>query len=400
MMSLKGPDRNVFEPTIATKNGCEQCHNIGNYWPDGSIGECDACHSKHRFDPAQARRAEVCGECHVGPDHPHIEIYLESKHGNMYSAFGYEWDWDYTPGEPPPFSAPTCATCHMSATRTGKRFTHNVSERLTWESQAPFSVRTQAYWGGISWQQKRLRMEGVCLQCHSESFVDRYLLTADLSNLQYNQIWEETIKWANILKDNEVINTDVFSFAEKTLTSWPKEGYDEEIEHTIYRNWHHEGRRFRHGAQMMGADYTQWHGIWELQENLAKIIELGAEHGISEAKKWLNSKDPNKFMMYAIYDMPGNAWGPSALAYRGNLPMDRIDNYWETVYDNVRIAYDKGLLTEDQWLLYSELYENREKEIGRIYDLPPLHEKFMENLSIDLKQLYPEQKVVLKNFKW
>jgi len=54
MMALKGPDRNVFEPPVTTKHGCEQCHHIGNFWPDESIGECDACHSKHRFDIAQA----------------------------------------------------------------------------------------------------------------------------------------------------------------------------------------------------------------------------------------------------------------------------------------------------------------------------------------------------------
>lgn len=80
MMSPKGPDRYLWEPTIATKHGCEQCHNIGNYWPDGSVGECDACHSKHRFSKAQARRSETCGECHIGPDHPHI--------GHSGTAFG------------------------------------------------------------------------------------------------------------------------------------------------------------------------------------------------------------------------------------------------------------------------------------------------------------------------
>ncbi|MFZ0389194.1 MAG: multiheme c-type cytochrome [Calditrichia bacterium] len=399
MMALKGPDRNVFEPTISTKNGCEQCHNIGNYWPDGTIGECDACHSKHRFDPAQARRAEVCGECHVGPDHPHIEIYMESKHGNMYAAFGYEWDWDYTPGEEPPFSAPTCATCHMSATRTGKRFTHNVSERLSWESQAPFSVRTQNFWGGIPWQEKRKRMEGVCQQCHSNNFIMRYLLTADLCNLQYNEIWEETQYWANLLKKNGVIETDVFTFGDVQLTNWPKEGYDEEIEHTIYRNWHHEGRRFRHGAQMMGADYTQWHGIWEIQENLAKIIQLAAEHNIPEAKQWLESDNPNKFMMYPQYDMPGNAWGPTSLAYRGNMPMDRIFNYWEVVTGNVETAYKKGLLMDEQWEFYRHLVDNMKTELGRAYELPEIHDVFMKNLSIDLKELYPQQKVDLKGFE-
>ena len=397
MMALKGPDRNVFEPTISTKHGCEQCHHIGNYWPDQSVGECDACHSKHRFDIAQARHPETCGECHIGPDHPHIEIFLESKHGNMYSTFGSEYDWNYKPGDPVPFSAPTCATCHMSATKTNDKFTHNVSDRLTWESQAPFSVRTQEYWGGITWQEKRQRMEGVCYQCHSESFVDRYLLTADLANLQYNEIWKATIKWMNLLKKYNVVKSDVFVFNGKPLTSFPKEGYDEAVEQESYRNWHHEGRRFRHGAEMMGADYTQWHGIWEVQENLAKIIEHGAENGVPEAIAWRKSKDPNKFMkLYALYDIPGSTWGESALAFRGNMPMDRLPNYWETVYQNVKTAYEKGLLTEKEWKLYNKIYDNREQEIGRNYKLPKLHDEYMKNLKIDLKGLYQQQKVELK----
>ena len=34
---------------------------------------------------------------------------------------------------------------------------------------------------------------------------------------------------------------------------------DEEIERTYVLPWHHEGRRARHGAAMMGPDYVQWH---------------------------------------------------------------------------------------------------------------------------------------------
>ncbi len=400
MMALKGPDRNVFEPTIATKHGCEQCHQIGNYWPDQSVGECDACHSKHRFDIAQARHSETCGECHIGPDHPHIEIYLESKHGNLYSTFANEFEWDYPTGDPVPFSAPTCATCHMSATLNDDHFTHNVSDRLTWESQAPFSVRTQEFWGGITWQKKRERMEGVCLQCHSNSFVDRYLLTADLVNLQYNEIWKTTMDWMKKLRQNNALKTDVLEFEGNVLTAWPKEGYDEEMEHVSYRNWHHEGRRFRHGAEMMGADYTQWHGIWELQENLAKIIEHGSEHDVAEARKWVADKDANKFnKLYPLYDIPGSSWGASALAFRGNMAMDRIDDYWPTVYANVKIAYENKLLTDEQWELYKSLYDNLENETGRQYELPEIHDEYMKNLKRDLKELYDEQKVELQKFK-
>ena len=65
-----------------------------------------------RFSSAQARTPDTCGKCHMGPDHPQIEIYNESKHGILYRAKLHEMNlkskkWvvgvDYT-------AAPTCAT--------------------------------------------------------------------------------------------------------------------------------------------------------------------------------------------------------------------------------------------------------------------------------------------------
>jgi len=40
--------------------------------------------------------------------------------------------------------------------------------------------------------------------------------------------------------------------------------FDDELEFTYFFLWHHEGRRARHGAAMMGPDYTQWHGMYEV----------------------------------------------------------------------------------------------------------------------------------------
>ena len=57
---------------------------IGRVNLDGSRGACSACHSRHAFSKAMARQPEVCGKCHLGPDHPQAEIYDESKHGIAY----------------------------------------------------------------------------------------------------------------------------------------------------------------------------------------------------------------------------------------------------------------------------------------------------------------------------
>ena len=92
--------------SAAAVNGCWQCHGgevklapngkpdpaiwpntgIGRLNPDSSEGSCTACHSRHAFSAAQARTPDTCGKCHMGPDHPQIEIYNESKHGIAYRA--------------------------------------------------------------------------------------------------------------------------------------------------------------------------------------------------------------------------------------------------------------------------------------------------------------------------
>lgn len=35
--------------------------------------------------------------------------------------------------------------------------------------------------------------------------------------------------------------------------------------------WHHEGRRMRQGALMNGPDYSHWHGVFEVQQDLRKL---------------------------------------------------------------------------------------------------------------------------------
>ena len=41
---------------------------------------------------------EACDQCHLGPDHPQIEIFMESKHGGIYTAHGDEYNWKAAPG--------------------------------------------------------------------------------------------------------------------------------------------------------------------------------------------------------------------------------------------------------------------------------------------------------------
>ena len=140
-------------------------------------------------------------------------------------------------------------------------------------------------------------------------------------------------------------------------------GWDEDPEHNMYYGWHHEGRRFRHGAEMMGADYTQWHGVWEVQEDLMEVIKWAAEHGDAEAKKIVHSTSPSKFITYSLYDIPGNAWGIGTHTNTTPYVYNKYPDYWDRIYANVKTAYDRGLLSKIQWKRWEDRFENNDLAI-------------------------------------
>jgi hypothetical protein len=273
--------------------------------------------------------------------------------------------------------------------------THNVSARLATESQAPWSFRTVWDKEGLgSWEVKRERMESICNSCHAPSFVDMYLLTADLVNLQYNEIRRFFVYWTKKLTANGMIDrlkADGKYYSDPVLI-----GYDEIPEKMMYYSWHHEGRRFRHGAEMMGADYTQWHGIWEIQHNMIEMLTWAAEHGDKEAKIWVDSNDPIKFAPYALYDIPGTAWGISAKA--NTTPyVYKYDDYWDRIKANVETAYNTGFLSEDQWDLWMKRYDNKEHYLGLKYeaDVDSTWNFYKDRNDVDTKA-FTEKVVKLK----
>jgi hydroxylamine dehydrogenase len=269
----------LVEGGPAAANGCRQCHGsevrymgdgkfdpatwpnsgIGRVNPDGSKGSCAACHGRHAFSSSQARQPENCGKCHMGPDHPQAEIYAESKHGIQFRANVGQMrldskSWvvgkDYS-------AAPTCATCHMSATRTQK-VTHDVGDRISFTLRPAISIKLE------NWQKRRAAMQEVCATCHAsgwvENFYKQYEGTVDLYN-------EKFAKPAKAIMDK--------LYAASTLTKTP---FDEGIEWVYYELWHHEGRRARMGTAMMGPDFTQWHGFYEVAKHFYNELVPEAEH--------------------------------------------------------------------------------------------------------------------------
>ena len=266
---------------------------IGRLNLDGSRGSCSACHSRHDFSPRRARQPENCGKCHLGPDHPQKEIYEESKHGVAFRDLKDKMnldahDWvlgeDYT-------QAPTCATCHMSGhSRNGGKVTHDPGTRLSWTNRPPISLAMDTDADGkviketdpakraemieSSWQDKRVKMQQVCLHCHTPSYVNAFYKQYDDFIVNYNE------KFA---KPGTQIMTKLKETGLRTAVD-----FDEEIEWTWFYLWHHEGRRARHGASMMAPDYAHWHGMYEVAERfymelIPQAREL-AHHGEENGK--------------------------------------------------------------------------------------------------------------------
>lgn len=317
--------------SAAAVNGCWQCHGgivkvdtdgkldpatwpntgMGRVNPDGSEGSCSACHQRHEFSVAQARQPETCGKCHLGPDHPQVEIYNESKHGIAYYASKDRMNLDsakWIVGED--YSvAPTCATCHMSATKE-MPVTHDVGLRIRWNNRPVISVpanETDRPWNlpsvKVTGEMREANMKKVCAACHNVNFIDGFYT-------QYNaelQLYTEKFAKPGLKLYNKATNV---------LEAIEGAGYAQwanKIDYTWFEIWHHQGRRARQGASMMAPDYTQWHGNYELASyfygdyipELKEVIEKGKASNNPEAKKLSAELDA---MLMEVLNSPDHKW--------------------------------------------------------------------------------------------
>jgi len=290
--------------SLERQSGCFHCHGTvlktkdgkldPDTWPnvgvgrvnmDGSKGSCTSCHTRHRFSVMEARKPEACGQCHLGPDHPQIEIYMESKHGDIYTAFGQEYNWQAAPGTWTPgvdYRGPTCASCHMSGAGTVLT-SHDVTERLSWELQAPLTVRPEdfeAFPAKTNWKVEREKMIAVCVQCHGRNWVDAHYTKLDGVVREYNEVYFKPAKaMLDELYGKGLLGKERF--------------FDERLEVEYYELWHHEGRRARMGAAMMAPDYAWWHGFYECKKRYNNFMEE-ARHLAETGQKAYKAPDfPN-----------------------------------------------------------------------------------------------------------
>jgi hydroxylamine dehydrogenase len=137
----------------------------------------------------------------------------ESKHGAIYNGNGHTWNFAAAPGTWTPgvdYRSPTCAACHMSG--SGKiKTTHDVTERLSWETQAPLTVRPQDFKpfpAKNNWQTERDKMKEVCKQCHGQQWVDGHYDQLDEAVKLYNDVY---FKPAQKVMLNELYSQGAFA---------------------------------------------------------------------------------------------------------------------------------------------------------------------------------------------
>ncbi|MEO5346327.1 MAG: hypothetical protein H7834_08115 [Magnetococcus sp. YQC-9] len=156
---------------------CLQCHSVAT--------KCDSCHTRHRFDAAEARRPEACITCHSGPPHPDDDSFFQSAHGRLYREQGRGWEWR-KPLSKGNYPGPTCAYCHM------KDGNHQVADKAVWK----FGIR-QINPASAENQIKRKRWLESCVDCHTPE-VGKTLFNA--LDAERSQSWDKLYGVERLLK--------------------------------------------------------------------------------------------------------------------------------------------------------------------------------------------------------
>jgi hydroxylamine dehydrogenase len=276
---------------------------VGRVNPDGSLGSCAACHTRHGFSVEVARQPYTCSTCHKGPDVPAYPVYEVSKHGNLAASLKRDWDYKNVPWRiGKDFTAPTCAACHVSLVvgddgGVVAERTHRMNDRLPWRifgliyahphpksadttvirNKAGLPLATafsgepaQAFLIDQAEQDKRLKtMQQVCLACHSRNWVEG----------QFKRL-EHTIQTTNqmTLAATQVVSAAWERGLAKGLAQ-KASPFDEVIEKMWFEQWSFYANSTRFASAMMGADYGVFaNGRWYLRKNLQEMTEWLAGH--------------------------------------------------------------------------------------------------------------------------
>lgn len=265
---------------------------VGRENPDGSLGSCTACHPRHSFSIEVARQPYTCGQCHLEPDVPSYNIYKESKHGNLFSSLGKNYNFEAIPWQAgKDFQAPTCATCHNSLLVGSEgevivERSHNFGSRL-WERlfglpyshRQPKSGKTYEIvnadglnlpttFSGLPATHflidegealiRQEKMQSVCTSCHGTRWAENQLKKIERTN---NEV-------------DELVNTGtkLLQKAWELGIADKSNPFDEEIEIQWMNMWLFYGNSIRYATAMMGPDYSTFKNGWyRMKETIQKM---------------------------------------------------------------------------------------------------------------------------------
>ncbi|NNL75166.1 MAG: hydroxylamine oxidase [Desulfobacterales bacterium] len=267
---------------------------VGRVNLDGSLGSCSACHTRHAFSIEMARKPYTCKECHIGPDVPAFKVYAASKHGNIFSALGKNWNFKAVPwtiGKD--FTAPTCASCHVSLlVNTDEEVvverTHMMNNRLPWrifgliyahphpqnpdttiirnKNGRPLPTSLDGEFAAeylIDAKERNTRrqsMQAACLNCHDASWVNGHW-----------RRFENTIKQTNadILLATNIMG-DVW---QQKLADFKSNPFDEAVEKKWTDTWQFYANTIRFASAMGGGgDYGVYaDGRYQLSQALLEL---------------------------------------------------------------------------------------------------------------------------------
>ncbi len=216
------------------RQGCGACHRV-------EVG-CDACHTKHGTDLSVARSPKTCGVCHMGPDHPQLEMWETSRHGVLFKQKG-------------PATGPSCATCHMDAG------SHNVSRGI-----------------GAGASPEREFMLLVCSRCHTKSFSQRSLADADGIRAQSDALVREAEQVVAGLGQDGLLSPSPqdrpgHPLLGKTLVTGPQMLYEDLsfVEALFFKLKMFYAPSAYKGAYHQNPDYAHWYGNAPLKLTLSEI---------------------------------------------------------------------------------------------------------------------------------
>lgn len=267
---------------------------VGRINPDGSKGSCSSCHNRHQFAIQAARKPYACEQCHKGPDVPAYKAYSVSKHGGLFASLWNDWNFKDVPwkvGED--FTAPTCASCHVSLIVTTEgdvvaKRTHQMSDRIPWRifgliyshphPQSPDTtiiknkdglplpttltgdLATDFLIGPVEIKERQAKLQKVCKACHTTDWVNGHW-----------ERFENTMKTSNAMT---LTATEILKGAWDSKVADSANLFDEAIEKKWVEQWLFYANSTRFASAMIGADYGVFDsGRWSMSKNIQDMLD-------------------------------------------------------------------------------------------------------------------------------